>query len=261
MSGGPVLCAFDATEPSLLAAYAAADLAAKLATELELVFVVDHDDLPALPPHGAGIDPHVRDALPQIQEQIAEDAACEHLRAALSALPEGNVTGSVLTGLPATAIRQRAVDTGSALVVCGTAGRHGLQRLLHGSVSGSLASEAPCPVVIVPPGAVLYEPGPLLVGEDGSSHGDRALRHGEALAARLGRPLQRLHVEHGAPADALAEAARAQRAYLAVVGARGRGPWRGQVFGSVSTELVRVAGRPVMVVGEHTERFDPLAER
>jgi len=51
MSGGPVLCAFDATEPSLLAAYAAADLAEHLQSELELVYVVDHDDLPALPPH------------------------------------------------------------------------------------------------------------------------------------------------------------------------------------------------------------------
>ena len=195
MSGGPVLCAFDATEPSLLAAYAAADLAEQLQSELELVYVVDHDDLPALPPHGAGIDPYVRDALPQIQEQIAEDAACAQLRAALSALPEGNVTGSVLTGLPARAV---------------------------------------------------------LVGDDGSEHGDRAVRHGEALAARIGRPLQRLRVEHGSAAEALAEAARAERAYVAVVGARGRGAFRGQLFGSVSAELVRTGGRPVMVVGGHT---------
>lgn len=252
MSGGPVLCAFDATEPSLLAAYAAADLAEHLQSELELVYVVDHDDLPALPPQGAGIDPYVRDALPQIQEQIAEDAACAHLRAALSALPEGNVTGSVLTGLPARAICERAVDTAAALVVCGTAARHGLQRLLHGSVAGSLAIDAPCPVVIVPPGAALREPGPVLVGDDGSEHGDRAVRHGEALAARIGRPLQRLRVEHGSAAEALAEAARAERAYVAVVGARGRGALRGQLFGSVSAELVRTGGRPVMVVGGQT---------
>ena len=48
---------------------------------------MDHDDLPALPPHGAGIDPYVRDALPEIQEQIAEDAARADLEAALVGAP------------------------------------------------------------------------------------------------------------------------------------------------------------------------------
>ena len=57
-----------------------------------------------------------------------------------------------------------------------------------------------------------------------------------------------MHVEDGDPVDELARAAREQRACLAVAGTRGRGPLRGQLLGSVSTGLVRAAGRPVMLV-------------
>jgi nucleotide-binding universal stress UspA family protein len=247
----PVVCAFDASEPSTLAADVAAWLAGALSAPLELVYVVDHDDLPALPPHGAGVDPYVRDALPAIQEQIAEDAARSQLKAALSALPHGDVRGSVLTGLPSTVIRRRAVDCGAALLVTGTAARQGFHRLLHGSVSGRLAADAPCPVVVVPPEAALREPGPLLAGDDGSEHARRAVRHAEAIASRLERDLVRVHVDDGDPVEALARAAREQRACLVVAGSRGRGPVRGQLFGSVSAGLVGAAGRPVLLVSPH----------
>src|SRR4051812_35368927 len=244
LSTRPVLCAFDASEPSILAADVAAWLAGALRVPLELVYVVDHDDLPALPPHGAGFDPLVRDALPLIQEQIAEDAATAELQAVLSTLPHTEVTGSVLTGWPASVIRQRAVDCGATLLVTGTAARQGLQRLLHGSVSGALAASAPCPVVVVPPDAALREPGPVLVGDDRSEHGRRAVRHAEALAARIARSLMPVHVEDGDAAEALARAARDERACLAVTGTRGHGPLRGGVFGSVSAGLRRPVRRP-----------------
>jgi len=251
VSVSPVLCAFDASEPSTLAADVAAWLAGALRAPLELVYVVDHDDLPALPPRGAGLDPFVRDALPAIQEQIAEDAARSRLKAALLELPHGDVTGSVLVGWPPTVIRRRAVDCRATLLVTGTAARQGFQRLLHGSVSGTLAADAPCPVVVVPPDAVLREPGPILVGDDGSAHAQRAVRHAEAIGGRLERDVVRMHVDDGDPVGALARAAREQRACLAVVGSRGRGPLRGQLFGSVSAGLVGAAGRPVMLISPH----------
>jgi nucleotide-binding universal stress UspA family protein len=244
----PVICAFDASEPSVLAAHVAGWMAAALNAPLELVYVVDHDDLPALPPHGATIDPHLRDALPRIQEQVAEDDARADLQAALSALPSAGVSGSVLTGWPPEAIRLRATNRRAALLVCGTAGRHGLQRLLHGSVSGALGADAPCPVVVVAPDDALREPGPVLVGDDGSEHARRAVRHAEALAARLDRDVVREHVEDGDPVAGLARAAHELQACLVVVGTRGRGTLRGQLFGSVSSGLVRAAGRPVVLV-------------
>jgi nucleotide-binding universal stress UspA family protein len=252
VSRAPVLCAFDASEPSLLAAGVAAWLAGAMGAPLELVYVVDYDDLPALPPRGAGIDPQVRDALPEIQEQVAQDAARAELEAALSTLARADVSGRVLTGWPATAIRRRAIDCSAALLVSGTAARHGLQRLLHGSVSGALAADAPCPVVVVPPDAALREPGPVLVGDDGSEHGRRAVRQAEVLCARLDRRLVEMHVEDGDPVAELVRAARELRACVAVAGTRGRGPLRGQLFGSVSAGLVRVAGRPVMLVSERS---------
>ena len=70
------------------------------------------------------------------------------------------------------------------------------------------------------------------------------------LADRLGRELATLAVEDGDPAEVLAETARARRACLIVVGTRGRGPVRAELFGSVSTRLVQTAGRPVALVPE-----------
>jgi nucleotide-binding universal stress UspA family protein len=245
---GPVLCAFDASEPSILAADAAAWLAGALHAPLELLYVVDHDDLPALPPHGAGIDPHVRDALPLIQEQIAEDAATAELQAVLATLPHTEVTGSVLTGLPATVVRQRAIDSGAALLVAGTAARQGFQRLLHGSVSGSLAADAPCPVAIVAPGDALREPGPVVLADDGSEHGRRAAGYAEALAARLERSLLPVRTGDGDPVEELTRIAREQRACVVVAGTPGHGSFREGLFGSVSAGLVREVGRPVVLV-------------
>ena len=160
----------------------------------------------------------------------------------LATLPHADVTGSVLTGSPTHALRRRAADRAAMLLVSGTAARRGLQHVLHGSVSGALAADAPCPVVAVAPGDALREPGPVLVGDDGSDHARRAVRHAEALAARLGRGLVQLHVEEGDPVEELARVARERRACLAVTGTRGRGPLRGQLLGSVSTGLVRRPG-------------------
>ena len=101
--------------------------------------------------------------------------------------------------------------------------------------------------------------GPVLVGDDGSEHGRRAVRHAEALSARLDRGLVRMHVEEGDPVEELARAAREQRACAAVAGTRGRGPLLGQLFGSVSTGLVRTAGRPVMLVSAHAR--EPVYRR
>jgi nucleotide-binding universal stress UspA family protein len=245
----PVLCAFDASEPSILAAHTAAWLAEALGAPLELVFAVDPDDLPALPPHGAGFDPHVRDALPAIQEQVAEDAARAELEAALSALTHVEVTGHVLTGPAAAVIREYAVERAAVLLVTGTSARGGLQRLLQGSVSGTLAADSPCPVVVVPPGAALREPGPVMVGDDGSDRARRAVEHAQALADRLGREVVRVPATEQRAAT-LAGAAREQRACLIVAGLRDGGPLR-RVFGSVTTSLIAAASRPVLLVSDH----------
>ncbi|HEY7076717.1 MAG TPA: universal stress protein [Solirubrobacteraceae bacterium] len=245
-----MLCAFDVSEPSMLAAHAAAWLAGELGAPLELVYVLDPGALPALPPRGPARDPHLRQHLYKLQERRVAASAREDLDAAVCALPAEDASGTVLTGWPVEQLRRRATERQAALLVSGTAARRGFQHILRGSVSGDLAAEAPCPLVAVPPDAALAEPGPVLVGDDGSDHAGRAVRHAEALAGRLGRELVRHHVEDGDPVEELARAAHEQRACLAVTGTRGRGPLRGQLLGSVSTGLVRAAGRPVMLVSQ-----------
>lgn len=50
----------------------------------------------------------------------------------------------------ARAILDEAGAVGSDLIVIGCHGRHGLRRLLVGSVAESVIREAPCPVLLVP---------------------------------------------------------------------------------------------------------------
>ena len=185
-------------------------------------------------------------------------------------------------------LRRLAVARWAALLVAGTAARGGLDRVLLGSVSGELAAAAPCPLVAVPRGAALEEPGPVVAGYDGSAHSLRAARHAAALAARLGRELVLVHVtgdesvrpdeelarelsagaarpgrgsgsagarregaalvEDGDPVQVLAAVAREQSAALLVTGTRGRNALSSTLLGSVSAGLVRTAGRPVALV-------------
>ena len=91
--------------------------------------------------------------------------------------------------------------------------------------------------------------------------GHRAEHVGEAQvvvvssAVRASNPEIAEAMRRGIPviprAEMLAELMRF-KSCVAVAGTRGRGPLRGQLFGSVSTGLVRGAGRPVMLVSEHS---------
>jgi len=97
-------------------------------------------------------------------------------------------------------------------------------------------------------------PSPVL----GDPYYQRALareleRSRAALAAAVGLAEERgVECEaeslEGDPAEEIARFARDRRADLVVVGSRGLGPFRGAVMGSVSSGVVRRAGRPVFVV-------------
>jgi nucleotide-binding universal stress UspA family protein len=67
-----------------------------------------------------------------------------------------------------------------------------------------------------------------------------------------GTKLTRL-IEPGPPAYALESVATREGARLIVVGARGMGPLRSALVGSVSAQLVGTAGCPVAIVPEHAE--------
>jgi nucleotide-binding universal stress UspA family protein len=90
-----------------------------------------------------------------------------------------------------------ARDVGADLLVVGSHGRRGLDRLLLGSVAADLLRRAEAPVVVLPDGAEQTGPGPdrpLLVGVDFSDHTRPVLRLAAALAETYSAPVELVHV-------------------------------------------------------------------
>jgi nucleotide-binding universal stress UspA family protein len=77
----------------------------------------------------------------------------EHLREELKRLgaadPKTRVVHELVEGDPARAILRAAREAGCDLIVMGTHGRTGLDRLLMGSVAEEVVRNAPCPVLAV----------------------------------------------------------------------------------------------------------------
>jgi nucleotide-binding universal stress UspA family protein len=59
-----------------------------------------------------------------------------------------DVAGRTLLGRGAGPLRELAVEERAALLVVGTRGHGALRSAVEGSVSGELAADAPCPVVV-----------------------------------------------------------------------------------------------------------------
>lgn len=97
-------------------------------------------------------------------------------------------------------IVDQARSRGADLLVLGSHGRSGFERLLLGSVTEKVLRKAPCPVMVVPPHAAEAEPERpvrlrhLLCPVDFSEGAAAALRHARSLAREAGARLTVLHV-------------------------------------------------------------------
>lgn len=60
-----------------------------------------------------------------------------------------DVEGVIIRGLPDDDLIKYAVDHGAGMIVIGTHGRHGIDRLLYGSTASKVVSNSPCPVLTV----------------------------------------------------------------------------------------------------------------
>jgi nucleotide-binding universal stress UspA family protein len=87
-------------------------------------------------------------AIPALREEILHQMRTITDSAGLGSL---DLTLSVLEGGPARTIVDQVLATAADLVVMGTHGRSGFQRLLIGSVAEKVVQKAPCPVLLVPP--------------------------------------------------------------------------------------------------------------
>lgn len=175
------------------------------------------------------------------------------------------------------------------VALIGNRGLAGIEAALE-SFTELVLHHSAIPVLVVPfpllsDDRALVADGRVVVGWDGSSGAERALRHAaagfpgreltaltvgtpdpgpddeietvESVADRLGRDVRRVIAPTTARksvraaigvAHELVAAARRQRAGVIVVGSRGRSTWRETFLGSTALEVVHQANLPVLVV-------------
>ena len=75
----------------------------------------------------------------------------QQLTSELATVTEPGVTieQRIVQGRPATALCKTAQDLGAALIVIGSHGRTGLERLFIGSVAEAVLRHSPCPVLVI----------------------------------------------------------------------------------------------------------------
>lgn len=90
---------------------------------------------------------------PSTQSSELEHRVNDELARVAARIPSGTPDRvHILRGKPAVALARFAREEHFDLIVCGTHSRHGLERMLLGSVAIGLLHRAPCPVVVAPIG-------------------------------------------------------------------------------------------------------------
>jgi nucleotide-binding universal stress UspA family protein len=113
----------------------------------------------------------------QRMQTMVDEAVAEVRLAA----PGVTISGAALLGSPGTALLDASRT--AALVVVGNRGHGGFGGLMLGSVGQRVSTHASCPVIVVR-GKVDTVDGPVVVGADGSEHGDHTLGVAFEEAAR-----------------------------------------------------------------------------
>lgn len=140
-----ILCAVDFSEASKEVANYAAYLAEGLKSEILVLYVA-----PSLSQYvGFHVPPSSIESF--VKEIVA--GADKSMEAFLSEHFKGvNARGEVVTGYAAEEILNTAEEEKVDMIVMGTHGRRGIDRILFGSVAERVVKNAKCPVVTVRPG-------------------------------------------------------------------------------------------------------------
>ena len=141
-----ILCPTDLSDASVRALTYAAAFARWYGAQLTVLHAVPTFD-PIVVAPGTFYDP-VQMVVPRSREEIREEMRRITNRAGMESL---DVILSAQDGDPARNIIDHALETAADLVVMGTHGRGGFERLLIGSVAEKVVRKAPCPVLLVPP--------------------------------------------------------------------------------------------------------------
>ena len=141
-----ILCPVDFSEFSASGLAWAAAFAQLFGSDITVLHVLSAP----VPPVGSETYPAWLPQVPDTRESIADD-----LQLLLGPLSSAGVTvrTQIAEGNTAAAIVRHAVEHDVDLVVMGTHGRSGFDRLTLGSVAEKVLRKAPCPVLTIPPGA------------------------------------------------------------------------------------------------------------
>jgi nucleotide-binding universal stress UspA family protein len=184
-----ILCPVDRSEVSRRALIVGAELARWYGARLRVLEVAAAGLPPAAasPSAVAGLTPALRRA---ILDELQRFAACADGVATDVVVEEGDVVTRILAEASARA---------TGLIVMGTHGRSGVERLVAGSITEKVLRQAPCPVLTVPPGQGAVPPGPgpfksILCAVDFSQASTHAVQYALSLAQEADARLVVAHV-------------------------------------------------------------------
>ncbi|SEB42345.1 universal stress protein [Terriglobus roseus] len=153
---------------------------------LSILFVLEHDDLSEWP------DAEKELALLGLQRRHELD-----LMAARLATPSVVVRPIFLDGNASTVLLQAIQGESPDLVVVGTHGRRGIDRLLLGSTAEAIVRSAECPVMTVGPGALRahdHAAGPIVCATDFHDGAEESVAYAAFLSEQHQVPLHCIHV-------------------------------------------------------------------
>jgi|UniRef100_A0A7C3SJZ6 nucleotide-binding universal stress UspA family protein len=263
-----LLVCTDSSPASHGAVIAGLDLARSCRSQVFLLEVLEY------PPGYAGLAP---EAVIQWEKEVAADLAGIKAEAQDLGVPAEIVIRHADRAFAA--IVEEAEKLKADLIVMGRHGKHGLTKLLMGSVTERVIGLSPVNVLVVPPDWPLaWEK--VLIAHDGSPYSEaaweaalemvrrlnarligvsaareeRELPEADAVvqkmlaqASRQGISLE-VRVSVGAPDEVIIEAARSAKANLIVMGSLGRTGLKRLLMGSTTARVIGQAFCPVLVV-------------
>lgn len=148
---------------------------------------------------GAGGYQEIGRLLDDYTKEVREEAS-RRLQSLSERVPKGVAVETVIADRlePYEAILDKAKEWKADLIVMGTHGRQGLDKLLMGSVASTVLQRGEQNILLLRADSEIFalgpDPGPILVPVDFSDHSHRALSMARVLATRYGASLHLVHV-------------------------------------------------------------------
>ena len=145
-----VITPIDFSDNSKLIAESAAYLAGKFGASLHLIFVVQNfEDYSGFFVPQMSMPNLEQDLIAGAEEKMA--SFCAELEESFSKAGVGEVTHQVSMGDVAEQIVEFAATNKGDMIVMGTHGYKGLEKIMFGSVADKVVRSAPCPVLTINP--------------------------------------------------------------------------------------------------------------